>query len=157
MKWTEKNGENKGEPAEMRDREREKKSEAQEWSERMIKSTNNRIYCTRSHTCNARNLFNSRKLYKRSKNKYSTAINKTQSRIDKCVEASKRWIHIRQEKKTQTKYTREPNSKPRKKMNADGLRELCVNIRILKPLVEWNLKRRFFQKDNDALSGSNLP
>lgn len=38
-----------------------------------------------THTCNAQNLFNSRKLYKRSENKYYTAINKTQSRIDKCM------------------------------------------------------------------------
>lgn len=46
------------------------------------------------------------------------------------------------------KNMREPNYKTKakkKKMNADGLRELCANIHILKSLVESE-HRDFFQK-----------
>lgn len=102
----------------------------------MIKWTNSQVYCKRSHTCNARNLFNSRKLYKRSKNKYYTAINKTQSRIDRCV--------CKRTSNTYLSGTREPKKEEeRNTPNADGLRELCVNIRILKSLVESEI---FFQQ-----------
>lgn len=79
---------------------------------------------------------------------YYTAINKTQSRIDKCVQ-SKQANEWRQEKKITEKKIWEnlttKRKQKKKKMNADGLRELCANIHILKSLVESE-HRDFFQK-----------
>lgn len=74
--------------------------------------------------------------------------------------ASKRRTHTRQEKKTEQKKTHTQESltieKRKKRINADGLRELCANIHNLQVSAGIST-RRSFPTDNDALSGSNLP